>query len=177
MLARLCFGKEDKSTPSALEECLKDRVSRECAILCVTNAQKMVDLVHEHHRNSSNPRLGICVIPWWYRIFYFHVASTILIAASLRHDLFTLKVSESWDKVMMALHEHEHLSPFITQCIAMFQALKKKIVEMDHGRVAPDNIIPNTYFQDVIHDMGFDPDNFLFGKEDISWLSNFESTL
>lgn len=91
---------------------------------------------------------------------------------------------------MGALKEHERLSPFVAQCVAMFQGLREKIREMhrakgdgagqligEDGEGGGGGTNTTSYFQDAFHDMGFDPDNFLFGKEDLSWLSNFEAMI
>lgn len=69
---------------------LKDRVLRECALVCVENAQEMIQLVHREHMPGTN----IGVLTWWNRVFYLHVAGTVLIAAMLQPDLYTPSVSE-----------------------------------------------------------------------------------
>ncbi len=97
----------------------------------------------------------------------------------MRDDLFNPMVAQSWSKALSTLRAHEHLSPFVQQCVANFEALSSKISETHYSNGAPQPSVPDrsssTYFQDVFQDIGFDPDNFLFGKEDMAWLSNFES--
>jgi len=95
MLARVCLA---QTTSSPLTKGLKGRVFHECATLCISNAQAIVDLIYENHRTLLP--LNICIIPWWFRIFYLNVASTILIAASLNTDIFTPVVSQSWSKAI-----------------------------------------------------------------------------
>ncbi|KAF4625816.1 hypothetical protein G7Y89_g12348 [Cudoniella acicularis] len=177
MLARLCLSHSQVAPGSALDHSLVDRLLPGFASLCIDSAQKMIALVHEQQKPDGT----IGILPWWHRVFYLHVAGTILIAAMLRADLFTPTVSQSWSKAMSALRAHEYLSPFVQQCVATFQTLSSKISGTHHpgggsGQFGPPEGSSNTYFQDVFQDMGFDPDNFLFGKEDMSWLSNFEST-
>lgn len=177
MLARFCLSQSQAaSTGSALDKGLGGHLFQYGASICVNSAQKMVSLVHEHHKPDGT----IGILPWWHRIFYLHVAGTILIAAMLRTDLFTPIVSESWSRAMSALRAHEHLSPFVQQCVTTFQTLSRRILDTHHPtggeQFPPPEGSSNTYFQDVVQDMGFDPDMFLFDKEDMTWPSNFEST-
>jgi hypothetical protein len=78
---------------------------------------------------------------------------------------------------MSALRAHEHFSPFVQQCVSTFQSLSSRILETHHHSTfpPPDGGPSNIYFQDVFQDLGFDPDNLLFGKDDVTWLSSFES--
>jgi len=136
----------------------------------------MIDIIQEYQKAGG----VIGIIPWWYRFFYLHIAGTILIAASLRAEIFTPLVSQSWDKEMEALHAHEHLSPFVQQCVTTFQTLAGKIrdshpyQQKGMGEVPTTEAGSNSYFHDAFLDMGFDQDNFLFGKEDMSWPSTLD---
>jgi hypothetical protein len=84
---------------------------------------------------------------------------------------------------MAALNAHEHFNPFVQQCVSTFQTLSTRILETHHGnsiigrsQFPPSEGGPsNSYFQDLFQDLGFDPDNLLFGKDDMTWLSNFDS--
>ena len=174
MLERVCLSQPDVATGSTIDHGLGDCVRQNCANLCVENAQKMINLVYEYHK----PVGAVAIIPWWFRIFYLHIAATVLIAAKLRVNLFTPMVSESWNRAMTTLQAHEYLSPYVLQCLIMFQTLSGKIMETHHSgssQSATRDVHSSTYFQDIFHDMGFEPETFLFGKEDISWLSNFEA--
>ena len=81
---------------------------------------------------------------------------------------------------MSALRAHEHLSPFVQQCVATFHTLSCKITESQHlgtrggQSLAGEGGAANMNFQDIFQDMGFDSDNLLFGREDMSWLGNFD---
>jgi hypothetical protein len=99
-----------------------------CASLCLENAQKMIALAQEYHK----PDESIGLMPWRHRVLYLHVAGTTLIAATLRADLFTSSISQSWNMAMAALHAHEHFSPFVQQCVATFQTLSARILETHH---------------------------------------------
>lgn len=148
---------------------LKNRALRDCAVICVENAQQMIQLVHREHIPGAN----IGMVPWWQRVFYLHVAGTVLIAAMLQPDLYTPSASQSWTTAMMLLRAHSCLSASIQQCVLTFQALSSKILEAQHpvnGRTAlPDSAGPS-YFQDIFQDLGFDYS--LFGTEDMAWLGN-----
>jgi hypothetical protein len=174
MLARCCFSPSQVATNSAVDLGLEDRFLINCASLCVENAQKMIDLVLEQYK----PEGTTIVLCWWHRVFYLHVASTILVGAMLRADLFTQSVSQSWNGAMSTLRSHEHLCPFVPQCVANFESLASKIsvtfLPGSSGQVLPSEGVSNIYFQDIFQDMAFDPDNFLFGKEDMAWLNSFE---
>lgn len=79
---------------------------------------------------------------------------------------------------MAALHAHKHFSQFVQQCVSTFQTLPTRILETHHGSgqvPPPEGGPPNGYFQDLFQDLGFETDNLLFGKDDMTWLSNFES--
>lgn len=169
MLARLCFPQAPASSCSSSNQCLGDRVLQDCASLCVENAEKIVGLIQEH----CNPGTTIGVLPWWHRVFYLYISGVTFLAATLRPDLFATVVPQSWSKMMSVLRAHEHLGRFVEECVTAFQTLSCQISESHHPG---DRSIPegpsNTYFQDVFHDMGFDPDSLLFGVEDMSWLGN-----
>ena len=79
---------------------------------------------------------------------------------------------------MSTLQAHEHLGPFVQQCVTTFQMLSCKIMETHHasgGQFPSLEGYSSTYFQEVFQDMGLEPDNFLFGREDMAWLSNFDA--
>jgi hypothetical protein len=179
MLARFCLSQSQVLAGSHLDQGLSDRILQSCATLCLENAQKMISLVQEYH---NKPEESIGLLPWWHRVLYLHVAATTLIAATLRADLFTSSITQSWNMAMAALHSHEHFSPFVQQCVSTFQSLSSRILETHHSNSTSRGQFPpleggpsNIYFQDVFQDLGFDPDNILFGKDDMTWLSSFES--
>lgn len=174
MLARYC-SKDNSNDPTPNSKNLNDRVLKDCAEICIENAQAMVNLVQKVY--TSGEAFGVTI--WWTRIFYLHLAGTILIAAMLRTDLFTSSVSQSWDTAMHLFRAHAHLSPSIQQCVTIFSTLSSKILEahapISHPVTHNDGIgASSTYFHDVLQDVEFDLDNSLFGMEDMAWLSNFD---
>lgn len=152
---------------------LKDCILKDCAELCIENAQQIITLV----KSLFVPGDAFGITIWWNRIFYLHLSGTVLIAAMLRADLFTPSVKHSWDTAMLLLRAHSHLSHSIQQCVTTFQILSSKITEAQSpvgGQAAPSDKHPSIYFNDVFHDIGLDIDNSLFGMEDMAWLSHFE---
>jgi hypothetical protein len=179
---------------------LSARIVQESAVLCVENAQKMIALIVDECRttmSSSPPTQAagvdiIGVIPWWYRVLYLHVAGTVLMAATLQPQLCTPAVSDSWARAVAALRVHEHLSPFVSQCLATFEMLssgmpaggQQQQQQQVYGGPPPpaaegglnvnNDAVAAAPVQDVLfQDMVFDADALLFGMEDVSWMGNF----
>jgi hypothetical protein len=80
--------------------------------MCVETAQKLTSLIIE----TLEPNQPMGLLPWWYRVYYLHIAGTNFLAAMFDADLFTTSVSQSWRDVLSALRAHEHLSLL---CIAI----------------------------------------------------------
>lgn len=136
----------------------------------------MINLVQMEYASAAN----IGNIIWWHRVFYLHVAGTVLIAGMLRADLHTSSVSQSWDMAMLALRSHAHMSPSVQQCITTFETLSTKISQAQQHPTSGKGIASDgggcstLYFQDHFQEIGFDLDNSLFGAEDMAWLVNFD---
>lgn len=139
---------------------LSDRLVRECAAMCIEAAQRLTSLVME----TLEPDSSMGLLPWWYRIYYLHVAGINFLAAMFTSDLFTESVSKSWETVMSALRAHDHLSAYVQQCIRIFETLSARALEsrypnsVNHGDgLPPDSFLVDNLFQDV----NFDFDDFL----------------
>ncbi|KAH8891153.1 putative fungal-specific transcription factor [Thozetella sp. PMI_491] len=174
MVARLCLSSLHQAAAgkTASHEGMKGRMLKESASVCLETAQEMIRLIHAAHKPEATAGL----IPWWHRVFYLHTATTILIAALFRADLFSDIVSPHWSRTMAALRAHEHLNPFFQQCVAAFEMLYSKILEMHQpdGRLATlQEGTSSVYFQDIFQDFGIEKDDFLLGFEDPAWLTNF----
>lgn len=135
--------------------------------MCVETAQKVTSLIME----TLEPGEPMGLLPWWYRIYYLHIAGTNFLAAMFGVDLFTESVSQSWHNVMSALRAHEHLSTYVSQCIRIFETLSARILET-RGPNNPDGSgdVPfesGFSFDGIFQDDGFDFDSFLFGTDDI----------
>lgn len=116
---------------------------------------------------------SVGLLPWWYRIFYLHLASTVLVIAHLRTELVVSTLaSQHWDLAMAALTAHEHLSPFVKQCVASFQTLAAKVSLVTTPRHDSGPATPVASVQDIFYGMT-NLDNFVFGMDDTSWIDQF----
>ncbi|KAK3297918.1 fungal-specific transcription factor domain-containing protein [Chaetomium fimeti] len=207
MLARHCLSRIPTSQSDNTTDrsgSLSHRIVQDCAALCVENAQKVIALIVDECNTSPqsdgsgggaaagadaglNSGSGSGIIPWWYRVFYLHVAGTVLMAATLQPNLCTPDVSESWSRAMAALRAHEHLSPFVSQCVATFETLSSGMSAhqqppyghpvMDEG-VSNVNNVSVPPLQDVFfQDMAFETEALFFGMEDTSWMGNLSLPL
>lgn len=136
--------------------------------MCVEAAHQITSLIVE----TPEPDESMGLLPWWYRIYYLHIAGTNFLAAMFGSDLFTESVSHSWHNVLSALRVHEHLSTYVPQCIRTFETLSTRILETRYSN--PDGSGNATleetsglFGDDIFQDMGFDFDSFLYGTEDI----------
>ncbi|PVH87582.1 hypothetical protein DL98DRAFT_581591 [Cadophora sp. DSE1049] len=162
LLARLCLS-PNRESQDELSSRLKLGLERDGGALCIQAAQDMIAVVVACTKSEI---AGI--LPWWHRIFYLHIAGTILIAAMLREDLWTLAAKQCWESTMSAFHAMEHLNPFVKQCVEHFQMLSCKVLETHQS--STDVPVDGIYFQDIFRDIGFDQDSYCFGKEDMFWL-------
>lgn len=136
----------------------------------VEAAQKLTSLIIE----TLEPDEPMGLLPWWYRIYYLHIAGTIFLAAMFGSDLFTDSVSQSWRNVMDALRAHGHLSTYVQQCIRTFETLSTRILETlypnpdtsSKGNVPLEEGNSGFAFDDIFRNMDFDFNNFLFGMEE-----------
>ncbi|KXG47595.1 Transcription factor [Penicillium griseofulvum] len=165
MLARFYSMKPD--IHSLKSPSLSHRLLRESASMCIEAAQQVALLVIE----SLELDEPIGLLPWWYRIYYLHIAGSNFLAAMFRSELFTDSVSQSWKDVLMALRAHEHLSPYVQQCVWTFETLAARITgkspSLDGigcGLIADGPA--GACFDDIFKDVNFDFDSFIFGPED-----------
>lgn len=164
MLTRY-FSKQSPSTSTGLSS----RLLRECAVMCVETAERIVTMILD----SIEPNEAIGLLPWWYRVYYLHIAGTIFLAAMLG-DLFTESVLQSWNSMLTSLREHVHLSTFIPHCIRTFETLSARILETRNPNVnhcedsPPDNDTAGLCFDDIFKDFDLDFNSFIFGIKDLS---------
>ncbi|KEF57497.1 uncharacterized protein A1O9_05414 [Exophiala aquamarina CBS 119918] len=167
ILVRLCLS---SLTPAGLFPDLEHRILQSCAMLCVENAQKVIDLVAEDWKSDT----PIGILPWWYRVFYLWIATLHIIAAMMRPEIFESVVSGHWEKAISLLTAHEHLCQFLPETVVNFRSMWEKVMRI---RNLPDNEVPPAEaFQDVFQHMGLEAPNLMynFGTEDMTWLGNFE---
>jgi len=131
-------------------------------------------LISEHYKDDGS----VGLIPaWWYRVYYTHLAATVLIAAKLHPDLsLELEVLEAWDRAISMLQAHKHLSPFISQFITTLQNISNKVWETHNTTVQSGDATPdgysNAFMEDLFRDIGFDPNNPAFGLDDMYWVND-----
>jgi hypothetical protein len=162
MLAHFCsFNSTTAAAAQATASSLtiSNRLVRECAAMCIEAAQRLTSLVLE----TLEPDASMGLLPWWYRIYYLHIAGINFLAAMFTSDLFTESVSRSWETVMSALRAHDHLSAYVQQCIRVFETLSARTLESRYpnsvgsGDALPlDSFLVDNLFQDV----GYDLDDF-----------------
>jgi hypothetical protein len=146
---------------------LSDRLFRECAGLCVDSAQALASLVIETLKADES--LGL--LPWWYRIYYLHIAGTTFLAAMLVPDLYTESVKQSWRSVISALRDHQHLSAYVQECICTFETLAARILNprssnsLDNTRTPFSDDDFGFVFDDLFYDAGLDFDGLGYSTE------------
>ncbi|KAJ5817945.1 hypothetical protein N7447_007953 [Penicillium robsamsonii] len=167
MLARF-YSMKPETHPSPKSPNLSHRLLGESASMCIEAAQQVVLLVQE----TLEPDEPIGLLPWWYRIYYLHIAGATFLAAMFRSELFTDSVSQSWKGVLLALRIHEHLSPYVQQCLCTFETLAARITGKSYtslgvsgyGSMVDESA--GVCFDDIFKGVNFDFDNFIFGPED-----------
>jgi hypothetical protein len=148
---------------------LSDRLFRECAGLCVDSAQALASLIIE----TLKPGESLGLLPWWYRIYYLHIAGTTFLAAMFVSDLYTDSVAQSWSRVISALREHQHLSAYVPECIYTFETLAARILK-PQSLSSFDNTKPpfgeddfSFVFDDLFYDTGLDFDKFVYSNDNV----------
>ncbi|KAK8122661.1 hypothetical protein PG984_011331 [Apiospora sp. TS-2023a] len=77
---------------------LSDRLLRDCSGLCVESAQALVTLIVE----TLEPGEPLGLLPWWYRVYYLHIAGITFLAAMLTQELYTESVAQAWGSFKLA---------------------------------------------------------------------------
>jgi hypothetical protein len=148
---------------------LSDRLFRECAGLCVDSAQALASLVVD----TLQPGESLGLLPWWYRIYYLHIAGTTFLAAMFVPDLYTNSVAQSWRSVISALHDHQHLSAYVQECICTFETLAARTLKPQSSEFLNNTRTPfgdddfGFVFDDLLYDAGLDFDGFVYPTDDV----------
>lgn len=135
--------------------------------MCIESAQNLTSLIADTRELSAE--FGL--FPWWYRIYYLHIAGTNFLAAMFAPELFTESVRQSWDKLMEALRAHEHLSAYVPHCILRFETLSSRILGArgEGGHAGRDGLeCGHDFYEDIFQDISFDFDDPIFGFGGIS---------
>jgi hypothetical protein len=148
---------------------LSDRLFRECAGLCVDSAQALASLIIE----TIQPGESLGLLPWWYRIYYLHIAGTTFLAAMFVPDLYTNSVAQSWRSVISVLRDHQHLSAYVQECICTFETLAATILNLQSSDFLNNTRTPfgdddfGFVFDDLLYDAGLDFDGFVYPTDDV----------
>jgi hypothetical protein len=146
---------------------LSDRLFRECAGLCVDSARALASLVIQTLKADES--LGL--LPWWYRIYYLHIAGTTFLAAMSVPDLYTDSVAQSWRSIISALRDHQHLSAYVQECICTFETLAAAILNLQSSNALNNMKISSTdgdlgfVFDDLFYGAGLDFDGFGYSND------------
>jgi hypothetical protein len=151
---------------------MRQQLIHSCAATCIKNAQDMVSAIQvsgQPNGTSENQ------MPWWVRLFYMHIAATVLVVAMLRTDLSSsLGVSESWDFLMALLHMCERFTPFIPQYIDAFKTLASEVAALrreDSGGLPLAEQPGSPLLQDFLRDE-FYSNSYPWNLDDIFYMMN-----
>ncbi|KAL3441749.1 fungal-specific transcription factor domain-containing protein [Aspergillus insuetus] len=186
MLAHIYSMASHPSPPRANPN-LNHRLLQNAATMCLEAAQQIATLVIESLEQDQGQPIGL--LPWWYRIYFLHIAGSNFLAAMINRELFTESVARSWEGVLAALHSHEHLCAYAAQCRRTFEALAGRLKRVavgigagtcegvvcgpsaatgvGVGALEPEGSPPGLSFDELFQDIDFDLANgFLFGDGD-----------
>lgn len=182
ILALLCLPSQ--STPA--ESGLRERIYQQCAQVCVETAQGTISLLSKYQ--STDGTVGL-LPAWWYRLYYLFSASTVLIAAKLRPDIFdALNVDSFWDEAMRVFQALKNVSLSAQKCVAALHILSSTILQtkqreggqisnntqsmsasaVDQGQPLPQGF---SWDMDQADFSNFSLEDFTFDTEDMSWLN------
>ncbi|KAL4736688.1 hypothetical protein BDV11DRAFT_211047 [Aspergillus similis] len=184
MLARI-YSMASNSNALLPRPSLSHRLLLNAAAMCLEAAQRIVTLVIE----TVEPDQPIGLLPWWYRLYYLHIAGANFLAAMIRPELFSDSIAESWEAVLLALRGHQHLCAYAAQCVRTFERLASRIrgswacpvsvgASTGEGRVGTSAVVgvcaeaeespPGNCFDDIFQDIDFEIDSLLFGTEEFA---------
>ncbi|KAH8890721.1 putative fungal-specific transcription factor [Thozetella sp. PMI_491] len=170
MLARLYSVKSHTAhTPeSSYPPSFGDRLLKEGAGMCVEAAQSLTSLIVK----TLEPDESMGLLPWWYRIYFLHIAGTNFLAAMLKTELFNPSVAQSWQDCTSALRAHEHLSTYVQQCLRSFETLSARVIEArclnddSNGNAQVEDGAFSFLVDDIFQDVNFDLNDLLFNTAD-----------
>uniref|UniRef100_A0A8H7N652 Zn(2)-C6 fungal-type domain-containing protein n=1 Tax=Bionectria ochroleuca TaxID=29856 RepID=A0A8H7N652_BIOOC len=95
VLASFCLSSQGGELVQSAES-LEVRTLKECAIMCVSTAQKIISVLLKYQAIDGS----IGYLPaWWYRVYYVYTAATVLIAAKLRPEVLPEPdFNQTWGK-------------------------------------------------------------------------------
>ena len=120
-------------------------------------ARSISDSIGLGHEARMSSRL---MLPWWYRVYYLHIAGTTFLAAMFVPELYSESVAQSWCSVISALRSHHHLSAYVQECISTLETLSARILQ-PQGLDSLNDENFGSAFDDLFCDTGFDFDAFV----------------
>ncbi|ATY63501.1 Fungal specific transcription factor [Cordyceps militaris] len=117
-------------------ERLASRLHKQCALECVATARATIRTFFHHQ--VSDGTVGL-LPAWWYRLYYLFSASTVLIAAKLRPDVFPADdINQSWEQAIHVFETLQHVSQSAQKCVTALRILSTKILSSIGGVPQPD---------------------------------------
>ena len=103
----------ERSVPTG--SLLTNKISLQCAIVCVTVAQEAIDIVYREE-NAEGPEKGL-LAAWWYNVLFLYSSATVLIAARLSDSILAEiseeSILESWRKAIEVLDTYSQFGTTI----------------------------------------------------------------
>ncbi|KAK7430723.1 hypothetical protein QQZ08_002767 [Neonectria magnoliae] len=118
-----------------VDDTLQARFVEQGALFCVSTAQSIITTLLTHQTLDST----VGLLPaWWYRVYYVYSAATVLIAATLRPEVFlAADIGRSWGQAISVLKAHEKFGPSARRCVAALHILSSKILQaVPNGAIA-----------------------------------------
>ena len=181
------------ATTESDTERLATRLHRQCALECVATARTTIKTFFDHQ--VSDGTVGL-LPAWWYRLYYLFSASTVLIAAKLRPDVFPAEdINQSWEQAIHVFETLQHVSQSAQKCVTALRILSTKILSaifgtpqpslgapeqqaMDHAKISYD-FPSNNNNQRVLDgfdlNLNFDDIDFDVEVENYAWLNEVTS--
>lgn len=187
ILSMICLPHDTKDAADISALSLRQKIYEQCSIVCVNTARSTISCFLEYQVFDGT----VGLLPaWWYRLYYLFSASTVLIAARLRPDMFAeAEISQSWEESMRVFQNLQNVSPSARKCVAALQILSSKIVQtvLGENRSAIKPIqFPNTSlppdqaaiqqasmaaFDQMFDFSNVNISNFTLDIDDLSWLN------
>ncbi|KAK7420350.1 hypothetical protein QQX98_002773 [Neonectria punicea] len=134
LLSRFCLA-QSPTDNTRVDDTLQARFVEQGALFCVSTAQSIITTLLTHQTLDST----VGLLPaWWYRVYYVYSAATVLIAATLRPEVFlAADIGRSWGQAISVLKAHEKFGQSARRCVAALHILSSKILQaVPNGAIA-----------------------------------------
>lgn len=126
LLSRFCLA-QSPAENAKIDDTLQARFVEQGALFCVSTAQSIIAALLKHQ--TLNSTVGL-LPAWWYRVYYVYSAATVLIAATLRPEVFlAADIGRSWGQAISVLKAHEKFGQSARRCVAALHILSSKILQ------------------------------------------------